>query len=73
MRQIRCDGCGKTLDDPRGYSARNPEIDGWHEAYVYVECSDDTWSFDACSWACVADIAMRRAANELGERPGGTE
>lgn len=62
MRLIRCDGCGKTIDDPVGIVG-NPER--YEFFYIHVEANEDADHFDACSWACVADVAMRRATRGL--------
>jgi hypothetical protein len=62
MRVMRCDGCGNLADDPRGFSPQNATY-GWFS--IYVEANEDDQHLDACSWACVADVAMQRAVPSL--------
>ena len=56
---LRCDACGKETDSRMWASLAN----GW----VSVEANEDEDHFDACSWACVAEMALRKAARTMEE------
>lgn len=55
----KCDACGKVADDRRGYE---------DDAFISVEPDAFEDCFHACSWACVAQISLARAA-EAGVKP----
>ena len=54
----RCDACGKEAPDGR-YGIDNDFI------WIDVEADEDTDHFDACSWACVAEMALAKAARDV--------
>lgn len=54
----RCDSCGKESPD----NWRDVDIDF---VWIDVEANEDADHFDACSWACVAEIALAKAAREV--------
>lgn len=53
-RIVRCDGCGKE-EPTRTRFAPGTE-------WIGVEADEDADSYDACSWACVAQVALMKAA-----------
>lgn len=58
---VRCDGCGAT---------RDPDLD--HHGWLHVEVGSNwtvgDYTLDACSWACLRDVAVRLGDLE-GARP----
>ena len=61
----KCDNCGRMQQDP--FRTRGGECDALWEArkdqvLISLEHNEDDQSFDACSWACVAELALRQAA-----------
>lgn len=61
----RCDNCGKDQMEPRRVSWKERErlqMDQADRVLISLEHNEDIKSFDACSWACVAEIAMRQSA-----------
>lgn len=65
MRFVRCDNCGKDQQEP--YRVPYELAQRLHEeqpdrVLISLEHDEDAQSFDACSWACVAAIALRQSA-----------
>lgn len=54
----RCDACGKDSAETRWHG--DPEF-----VWIDVEANEDSDHFDACSWACVAEMAIAKAARQV--------
>lgn len=54
---MRCDSCGKEEIAHSRFSAGG--------SWVSVEAEEDDDCFDACSWACVAAMALSKASEEV--------
>lgn len=54
----RCDACGKESADEHRRSLDPAFI------WIDVEANEDIDHFDACSWACVAELALSKAARD---------
>lgn len=73
-RWVKCDNCGEMKVEPyrltfaekeEARAARKDEV------VISLEHDDDAQNFDACSWACVAEIALRQAAeNATADQEG---
>lgn len=67
----RCDNCGKeTVGNPYRYAheAREAAFEANAEfVTITVEHNEDVLHFDACSWACCADLALKRAAEAVAQ------
>lgn len=66
MNVKRCDNCGKETID--AYRFAGDARCAAHEANepfvsIHVECNEDVLHFDACSWACCAELAFSRATS----------
>lgn len=75
-RWVKCDNCGTLQREP--YRLHGAERDEAWEArkdqvLISLEHNEDDQSFDACSWACVADLALKQAARSAAEAAGGDE
>lgn len=64
-RWTKCDNCGKLQIEPYRL-APDERAEAWEaradQVSISLEHNEDAKSFDACSWACVAEIALRMAA-----------
>lgn len=58
-RLRRCDACGKETQE-KAYGASDPSF-----IWIDVEANADVDHFDACSWACVAEVALSKAARDV--------
>lgn len=61
----RCDNCGKYQKDPHRVSWEEQERLHDEQAdrvVISLEHNENIKSFDACSWACVAAIALTQSA-----------
>ena len=62
----KCDNCGVLQLDPYrlGTDEEREEARRVRERQVLItlEHDDNALCFDACSWACVADLALKQAA-----------
>ena len=61
----KCDNCGRLQQEPRRtWGEERAAL--WEErkdhVLISLEHNEDSQSFDACSWACVADLALKQAA-----------
>lgn len=52
MNVVRCDGCGATRESDIDYH-------GWLAVEVGPGISQAGYNLDACSWACLRDVAVR--------------
>lgn len=61
----KCDNCGRMQQEIRRIHGQEVERI-WEErkdqVLISLEHNEDDQSFDACSWACVAELALRQAA-----------
>ena len=55
---MRCDACGK--ESAVALRGLDPDF-----IWIDVEANEDIDHFDACSWACVAQMALAKAANAV--------
>lgn len=60
----RCDVCGKEAKDDRRALAHD-------FVWIDVEADEDVDHFDACSWACVAEMALAKAARDVAQEGAG--
>jgi len=64
-RYVKCDNCGTLQVDPFRLEGDARE-EAWaaraNQVNISVEHNDDSECFDACSWACVAEMAFKRIA-----------
>jgi hypothetical protein len=70
MRVDRCDNCGKETVDSRrfAYEAREAAYETERDFIsIHVEHNEDVLHLDACSWACLADLALRRATDSVAD------
>lgn len=67
----RCDNCGKESVNPYRFAEEAREA-AWEANADFVSISvqhnEDVLHFDACSWACTAEMAMKRAAESVVTR-----
>lgn len=72
----KCDNCGKLQLDPFRLDG-DERREAWDaradQVLISLEHNEDAQCFDACSWACVADIALRQAAQNAVSIEEGTE
>lgn len=65
-RHVKCDNCGRLQLEPFRLSAQEERDEAWDarkdQVLISLEHNEDAQSFDACSWACVAELALRQAA-----------
>lgn len=69
----KCDNCGRMQQDPvRVYGEERLAL--WDarrdQVLISLEHNEDDQSFDACSWACVAELALRQAAEVAAKQDG---
>lgn len=67
-RYVKCDNCGTLQVEPFRLSGHEYR-DAWdaraNQVNISVEHNEDSQCFDACSWACVADLAVKRSADNF--------
>jgi hypothetical protein len=56
----RCDACSKEAEERRPFQDHGFVL-------ITVEADADADCFDACSWACVAQVALAKAARDATE------
>lgn len=73
-RFMRCDNCGTDQREPFRLSGAE-RAEAWEamrdQVLISLEHNEDARSFDACSWACVAEIALRQAAESASAESEG--
>jgi len=61
----RCDNCGRETIQAHRFADEAREA-AWEASAdfvsITVEHNEDVQHFDACSWACTAEMALKRAA-----------
>jgi hypothetical protein len=65
MRFVRCDNCGKDQQDPyrNTYEERERLLSEQSDKVIIsLEHNEDVQNFDACSWECVAALALKQSA-----------
>lgn len=68
VKVIRCDNCGRETVEPYRFAGEARDA-AWELrrdfVTIDVEHNEDVQHFDACSWSCVAEMAMKRAAEAV--------
>ncbi|MFF8817291.1 hypothetical protein ACF07D_04735 [Leucobacter sp. NPDC015123] len=63
-RFVRCDNCGKDFREPfarRWFSVTAAPPEAEDAVVISLEHNEDVQNADACSWACVAELALKQS------------